>query len=60
MAPEVGGTSEEDHEMPTLTSLATATSRLLLALLLAGATTVATAQDRPRGGGRPPADHPQT
>jgi len=47
--------------MPTLTSPAgTMTSRLLLALLLAGATTLAAAQDRPRGGGQPPADHPQT
>ena len=47
--------------MSTLTSpAATTTSRVLLALLLAFATTVATAQDRPRGGAQPPADHPQT
>src|SRR3984893_8457182 len=65
MAPKVGGTSEKDHEMPTLTSPAgTTTSRTLLAWLLAGATLagatlLATAQDRPRGG-QPPADHPQT
>jgi carboxypeptidase C (cathepsin A) len=65
MAPEVGGTSEKDQKMPTLTSPAGTTSRTLLALLLAGATLagatmLATAQDRPRGGGQPPADHPQT
>src|SRR5258708_7354885 len=65
MVPEVGGTSEEDHEMPTLTSPAGTTSRTLLALLLAGATLagatlLAAAQDRPRGGGPPPADHPQS
>jgi carboxypeptidase C (cathepsin A) len=63
MAPKVGGTSEKDQEMFTLKSPAgAATSRALLALLLAGATlagaTLATAQDRPRG--QPPADHPQT
>jgi carboxypeptidase C (cathepsin A) len=51
--------------MPTLTSPPGTTSRTLLALLLAGAalagaTMLATAQDRPRGGGQPPADHPQT
>src|SRR5580704_2354438 len=52
--------------MPTLTSPAGATkSRIFLALLLAGATLAsatlfAAAQDRPRGGGAPPADHPQT
>jgi len=46
--------------MPTLKSPAGATTRVLLALLLAGATTVAIAQDRPRAGGQPPADHPQT
>src|ERR1700676_4689402 len=52
--------------MPTLNSPAgTTTRRVLLALLmagatLAGATLLATAQDRPRGGGQPPADHPQT
>ena len=51
--------------MPTLKSAAgTTTSRALLALLLAGATLagatlLATAQDRPRGGPLP-ADHPQT
>jgi carboxypeptidase C (cathepsin A) len=51
--------------MPTLTSPAgTATSRALLAWLLAGATLAgatlfAAAQERPRGG-QPPADHPQT
>src|SRR5580704_525769 len=69
-----GGTSQEDHEMPTLRSPAgpesstalcsTALSRTLLALMLAGATLagatlLAAAQDRPRGG-PPPADHPQT
>jgi carboxypeptidase C (cathepsin A) len=63
MEPEVGGTSEEDYEMATLT-LPSTTSRTLLALLLAGATLagatlLATAQDRPRGG-QLPADHPQT
>jgi carboxypeptidase C (cathepsin A) len=52
--------------MPTLNSPAgTTTRRVLLALLmagatLAGATLLATAQDRPRGGAQPPADHPQT
>jgi carboxypeptidase C (cathepsin A) len=46
--------------MPTLKSPAGAITRVLLALLLAGATTVAIAQDRPRAGGQPPADHPQT
>jgi len=54
--------------MPTLRSPAgpksTAVRRSLLALLLAGATltgatALAAAQDRPRGG-PPPADHPQT
>jgi carboxypeptidase C (cathepsin A) len=45
--------------MPTLKPPAGTMSRALLALLLAAATTVATAQDRPRGG-PPPADHPPT
>jgi carboxypeptidase C (cathepsin A) len=65
MEPEVGGTSEKDHEMPTLTPPPGTTSRTLLAMLLAGATLagatlLATAQDRPRGGAQLPADHPQT
>jgi carboxypeptidase C (cathepsin A) len=65
MEPEVGGTSEKEHGMPTLNSPAGATTRrTLLALLmagatLAGATMLAGAQDRPRGG-PPSADHPQT
>jgi carboxypeptidase C (cathepsin A) len=61
MEPEVGGTSEKDRKMPTLTSPPGTTSRTLLALLLAGATLAgATPQDRPRGGGQLPVDHPQT
>jgi carboxypeptidase C (cathepsin A) len=64
MEPEVGGASEEDYEMAMLTSPPGTTSRTLLALLLAGATLagatlLATAQDRPRGG-QLPAEHPQT
>jgi hypothetical protein len=49
--------------MPTLLSRP-GTSRTLLALFLAGATlasaTLVTAQERQRGGGQLPADHPQT
>jgi carboxypeptidase C (cathepsin A) len=65
MVPKSGAHLKKDHEMPTLTSPAGTTSRTLLALLLAGATLagatmLAIAQDRPRGGGPLPADHPQT